>query len=137
MKWSAEYSTGVQRLDRQHKMLFKMSEDFRAALDEGRGEQVYGVLLKSLAAYARGHFGFEEECMHRYRCPAAEKNRLAHAQFIEIVAEFQQRYAVRRFERSDAQRLVEFLDQWLVDHICCIDAQLKPYVKPPQGHSPV
>ena len=33
MKWSDQYATGIDHIDDQHKMIFKMAEDFRAALD--------------------------------------------------------------------------------------------------------
>ena len=74
MKWSEEYATGIDRIDEDHKMIFKMSEDFRAALDEGLGGDVYSVMLDNLSLYCRGHFGFEERCMNEYRCPVAQKN---------------------------------------------------------------
>ena len=125
MKWSDDYATGVQRIDEDHKMIFKMAEDFRAALDEGMGGAVYPVLLDGLSLYCRGHFGFEEQCMEAYRCPVAQKNRKAHARFLETLSGFQQRYAVSGYDRTDARRLVGTVDQWLADHICRIDIHLK------------
>ena len=106
-----------------------MSEVFRAALDEGRGERVYELLLESLGSVAHFHFGFEERCMKRRHCPAAQQNAQAHPKFIEALSGFRQRYVVGGFDRADAQRLVDFVDQWLADHICRIDAQHKPYVQ--------
>ena len=129
MKWSVKYATGVERIDTQHKRLFQMSEDFRAALDEGRGGRVYGILLDSLTRYARAHFGIEEGCMEQCRCPAAKENKLAHGGFVEVLANFQAGYTERGFDRADAQRLVDFVDQWLADHIGRIDVQLKPCVE--------
>jgi hemerythrin len=129
LKWSVEYATGVERIDTQHKRLFQMSEDFRAALDEGRGERVYGLLLDSLTRYARAHFGIEEECMEQCRCPAAKENRLAHGEFVDVLAGFHKCYAQRGFDRADAQRLVDFVDQWLAGHIGRIDVQLRPCVE--------
>jgi hemerythrin len=106
-------------------MLFQISEDFRSALDEGRGARVYGVLLQTLSGYALNHFGQEEQCMARYHCPAAETNSRAHAQFINLLKRFQQRYDLIGFDGVDAQQLVEFVDQWLADHIARIDVQLR------------
>jgi len=125
MKWSEDYATGIERIDEDHKMIFKMAEDFRAALDEGVGSAVYPVLLDGLTLYCRGHFGFEEQCMEAYRCPVAQKNSKAHARFIETLSGFKQRYAVNGFDRTDARRLVDTVDQWLADHICSIDIHLK------------
>ncbi len=125
MKWSDDYATGVQRIDEDHKMIFRMAEDFRAALDMGRGGAVYTVLLDALTMYCRGHFGFEERCMEEYRCPVAGKNKEAHGKFVEKLSEFQERYATSGYDHTDARRLVDTVDQWLDDHICRIDVHLK------------
>jgi hemerythrin len=129
MKWSAAYATGIEHIDDQHKMLFKMSEDFRLTLDEGKGQQVYGEFLRSLHLYASGHFRLEEQCMAKYRCPVAQTNCVAHAKFKETVIRFQQRYEGYGFDRSIAGSLMDFLDRWLADHIGRIDVQLKLYVQ--------
>jgi len=125
MKWSEDYATGVERIDDDHKMIFKMSEDFRAALDNGKGESVYSVLLDSLTLYCRGHFGFEEQCMTKFRCPVAEKNEKAHQTFLETLSEFQERYAANGYNYNDARKLVGTVDGWLENHICRIDVHLK------------
>lgn len=125
MKWSDDYATGVARVDDQHRMIFKMADDFRDALDEARGEVVYGAFLRSLDLYVRTHFGFEDGCMNRVHWPSAQTNREAHAKFVEVLAAFRQRYAANGFDRADARSLVDTIDRWLADHICGIDVQLK------------
>jgi hemerythrin len=131
MKWSDQYATGIEQIDGQHKMIFRMAEDFRAALDEGKGEGVYGGMLESLDLYVRTHFGIEERCMEKYHCPVAEGNKRAHAKFEEVLTGFRGRYAANGFDRSDARELVDTLDGWLADHICRIDVRLRDYaVKP-------
>ena len=129
MKWSDEYKTGIQRIDDQHRMLFKITADYRAALDEGKGRIVYETLLQSLEHYIRGHFAFEENCMEKYRCPIAHKNKDAHAGFVRVLAEFQQHYEQNGFDRTHARRLVDTLDKWLADHICRIDVRLRDVVE--------
>ncbi len=106
-------------------MIFKMAEDFRAALDVGRGDAVYSVLLESLSLYCRGHFSFEERCMEEFRCPVAEKNKEEHIRFLEKLSEFQEPYAASGYDHTDARRLVDTVDQWLDNHICRIDVHLK------------
>jgi hemerythrin len=125
MRWSDQYATGIEQIDVQHKMIFKMAEDFRAALDEGAGERVYGEMLESLDLYVRTHFGFEERCMEQYRCPAALGNKKAHAKFVGVLSGFQRRYTASGFDRADARDLVDSVDQWLADHICRVDVRLK------------
>lgn len=128
MKWSEAYSTGITMLDSQHKTLFRMSDDYREALDAGRGERVYKVMLDSLDAYARGHFGSEEQCMYRYQCPAAAANADAHKRFLDVLADYKQQYAASGFRHDEAARLVDFIDAWLAGHIGGIDVQLKACV---------
>ncbi|MFY9702194.1 MAG: hemerythrin domain-containing protein [Terriglobales bacterium] len=129
MKWSEEYVTGIKRIDDHHKALFEMSEVFRDALSERRGERVYGLFLKSLRAYACAHIGFEEGCVERCQCPAAQQNTQAHTKFLQGLSLFEERYTMVGFERAGAYRVVDFVDQWLADHICRIDTQLKPYAQ--------
>lgn len=125
MKWKEDYATGVERVDEDHKMIFQMSTDFRAALDEGLGGEVYSVLLDNLSLYCRGHFGYEERCMNEFRCPVAHKNKEAHAGFLEVLSGFQQRYKASGYDRANARKLVDAVDQWLTDHICNIDIHLR------------
>ena len=97
MKWSERYATGIRHLDEQHKMLFKMSEDYRVTLDEGTRRAFIQLMLESLTAYASDHFGIEQDCMFRYQCPAAEANGKAHLQFIEVLGWFRRRHAESGF----------------------------------------
>lgn len=106
-------------------MLFRMVSDYREALDEGRGERVYGELLDSLDAYARGHFGFEDSCMVACRCPVAAANRADHARFLELLGVYRARFLATGFDRGEAQQLVDTLDNWLESHIGCLDVQLR------------
>jgi len=128
MKWSEAYATGVERIDEQHRMLFKLSEDYRSALDEGHGERVYGSLLQSLNLYARSHFKFEEGCMERCHCPAAQTNKDAHAGFVAFLKRFDERFAAGGFNAEDAHTLTDTIDRRLSDHICRIDVQLRDWV---------
>jgi len=128
MKWSERFSTGISRIDDQHRMLFKMAEDFREALEAGTGSRVYGLLLQSVEQYSHAHFGFEESCMARHVCPAAEINKAAHRQFLQLLASFQRRFDASGFESGDARRFVDAIDDWIENHISRIDVQIKPYV---------
>jgi len=125
MKWSENYATGVEQIDKDHQMIFQMSEDFRATLDEGLGGEVYSVMLDNLSVYFRGHFSFEERCMTEHQCPVAQENKAAHKKFIKTLSGFQQRYVTQGYNRADARQLVDTIDQWLDRHICRIDIHLK------------
>ena len=125
MKWSDDYAVGIEFIDKQHQALFRWAENFRAALDHGMGGEAYSEVLYELTVYTEDHFRFEEGCMNEYRCPVAEKNKAAHTKFVETLSGFQQRYDAAGYDREDALRLADTLDEWLADHICHIDIHLK------------
>ncbi len=128
MRWSEQYATGVERLDEQHKMIFKMAEDFRASLDLGHGG-TYGVLLDIMDSYCRRHFGFEERCMEEHRCPVAQGNKEAHTKFVKVLSGFRQRYERTGYDPVEARKLVDTVDRWLSEHICRIDVHLRQCVR--------
>jgi hemerythrin len=130
MQWSDAYSTGIPSLDQHHQTLFRMVGDYRAALDDGRGEQVYELFLRSLSMYARAHFGLEEDCMTKYACPAARINVEAHTHFSRVLEESIGTFRGSGFDRGHATTLAETLERWLLDHVARVDAQLRPYVAP-------
>ena len=132
-KWSDDYNIGVESLDRQHRMLFTLANNFEAALNEGRGASVYDVLLRTLGQYIQYHFGVEDRCMQRYHCPVAQQNRDAHATLTARFAEFQQRDAEHGFDDGEACTLMTLIDEWLTNHICSIDVHLRPYVQSASG----
>ena len=125
VEWREEYATGVEQVYQDHRMIFQMSGDFRRALDDGLGDEVYPVFLDDLKRYCGGHFGFEEECMTAHRCPVARENKAAHEKFLSTLAGFQRRYDAHGYSDSDARRLVDTMDQWLDSHICNIDIHLR------------
>jgi hemerythrin-like metal-binding protein len=125
MQWRDEYATGVEQVDVQHRTLFRAAGDFREALDEGQGTRSYAVLLDFLEGYCRAHFGFEERCMEQARCPAAQANREAHSEFVQVLAGFRRRFDDHGFHAGDARELVDTLERWLSGHICRLDVQLR------------
>lgn len=128
MKWIDAYSTGVPLLDAQHQALFQLSEEFRDALAAGAGLERYQEFLESLLSYAALHFGAEEDCMFRYRCPIGQLNKKAHAGFLHSLHVLQDNLARNGYSPSDVTAVVDLVDSWLVDHIGRIDAQLRPLV---------
>lgn len=128
MIWNETFATGIESIDRQHKMLFQATSDFRDALDEGRGDQTYAGLLDFLDRYCRAHFDNENRCMERYRCPIAQRNRDAHANFVKVLGEFKRRHTEGGYSAENARRMIDTLDAWLVNHICTIDVQLREAV---------
>ncbi len=127
IKWLDSYSIGIAQLDEQHKNLFQYCNDIEQGLNHGGlSKPTLAGALRFFERYVKDHFGQEENCMHKYACPIAEKNKFAHQKFIETYKMFQKRIT----EEGESERLLKelhhFLETWLTEHICKIDVQLKP-----------
>ncbi len=125
MKWTEDLATGVERVDEQHKLIFKTTDDYRVALDAGQGQRSFKLMLNFLLPYCVGHFGFEETCMEKYHCPVAAKNKEAHEHFKDVLDEFERLYEKNGYQEHDARALLNTVEQWLVGHIGRIDIHLR------------
>jgi hemerythrin len=129
ISWDPTMSTGVDSIDDQHKQLISMLNDLLTAMSQGRGRAEVQKVLDGLGGYAASHFGHEEGCMVKYKCPAAAQNIEAHKQFIATFTSF-----TDEFEKTGATahlvvRVQSELMRWLTSHIKRTDTQLLPCVR--------
>ena len=59
MLWQVEHTTGIVEIDRQHKALCELIEEFREVIANGSGEASYDGFLEFLATYTGAHFEYE------------------------------------------------------------------------------
>lgn len=124
--WDESYATGIDKLDKQHQSLFQYANDLEAGVKRGDiSKNTLELALKFLERYARSHFGQEEECMYRYACPVAQTNKQAHQDFIRTYSIYQARLTKGEDVYSLLTELHAYIENWLRDHICKIDSQLK------------
>lgn len=128
--WNESMSTGIPQIDEQHKMLFQKFNEFSAAMSDNlTARETAGDVLDFIQFYATWHFGQEEQCMHDYRCPVAEKNKQAHAEFINTFHRFYTQWQEGTMTAALATQTYTELENWLVNHILKTDTQLRPCVK--------
>lgn len=123
--WNDSMSTGVDMIDEQHKMLFQSFNDFSSALSEMTAREAAGEVLDFLQFYAVWHFKEEEKEMEQKNCPAAEANKRAHAEFIQIFTQFYDQWQTGIMTRELAVKSYEQLEKWLIDHVMGVDIQLR------------
>ena len=129
IKWKDSYCIGVHEIDEQHKNLFQYLTDLEDVVQTGDVSRA--LLIKTLdflEDYAKFHFGNEETCMHKYQCPIAQTNKQAHRAFIELYEEYKGRLKTEAASSQLFNELLKTCEDWLVQHICKIDVQLKPCV---------
>lgn len=126
--WTELYTTGVASIDRQHQKLFeyinKLDDLIKADISEGTDVD---DLLNFLTEYVLMHFSHEEFCMKQVSCPAAEKNKKAHDDFVAFFNDFKNQYKAAPSKDKGALllKLQKAAEDWLKNHICKIDIQLR------------
>jgi len=129
IKWEERFATGDDGVDRQHKLLFDMFNDFEASIHEGRGESYLKSSFPLLEAYAQAHFKFEEDCMERHHCPVSQDNKDSHQTFIVKVQDFKKKFQSGLHEDDLYIQVHAFIERWITSHVIGIDTHLKACIK--------
>lgn len=129
IQWKPDYDTGIERIDHQHQNLVKILNDIikmPKMIDNNRNKQIE-IYLKALLDYTIYHFDQEEALMKTAGYPDLEEHMEEHAVIRKKVEDF-----VHRFNNGDRFLdipIVEFLKNWLLNHICHKDQDYVPHVK--------
>lgn len=121
MEWRPEYSVGIETIDDQHRVLLGLLNQLHEALQNGRAEVEIHEVLDALTDYTRTHFLVEEAIMEVVAYSQFEEHKAQHRKLLQQVRDFRGR--VRRREAGTAEELLEFLKQWLIQHILKEDMQ--------------
>lgn len=129
IKWDESYATGEEKIDSQHKSLFQFINQLHDDLVEGKPPSAFEHSLAFLTDYAKTHFCYEESCMDRYHCPAAQRNKDAHKEFLEFYKSYEVKIKKEGFTSRHIAELHGFIEEWIVRHIRTVDTQLKPCIR--------
>ncbi|WP_319760560.1 hemerythrin family protein [Maridesulfovibrio sp.] len=123
--WKNKYSVGNERIDTQHKSLFQTINELADASSENKENALYKCLGK-MEKYAQEHFRDEEDFMKENGYPDLEKHIDEHKQFVNKVKDYQEAVFSNYIPFQD---MLEFLNNWLVEHIITSDQKIMKYIK--------
>jgi hemerythrin len=126
LTWSEDYSVGVQTLDNQHSVLFRLVNELHAAMVNGQAQRATVILVRKLLNYTRGHFSAEEAMMAAAGFPGLAQHRIKHRSLTKHVEEFEAR--LERGEGALNIQLFSFLRDWLTSHIQDADKEYGPWM---------
>lgn len=129
--WSAQYETGLDQIDEQHRKLVDLINQFADLLVQGTGNtpEKLDAIFSDLADYASLHFRDEELFMEQARL---DPRYLAHhkANHADFAGEISQRYQrVSPDDPETAERLLGYLINWLAYHILGTDKAMVAQVR--------
>lgn len=126
LTWSSRYSVDVESMDKQHTVLFGFLNDLHDAMMKGHANKITGDLLGKLLDYTRKHFSAEEAIMASARYPDLAQHRIKHRDLVMQVEDFAARF--QRGETALSVQLLNFLRDWLTNHIQNEDQKYGPWV---------
>ena len=125
--WKAEYSVGVEKLDKQHRKLFEAINRLYWATQDKQEPQIVKGILSELHKYILTHLADEEAIMAACRYPELNAHRLSHLEFIQKTGNLFASYTQKNDDIS--YDLLLFLKEWWTSHVLKIDQKYVPYVK--------
>lgn len=126
VRWSNSLSTGVPVIDGQHKLLLTYINKLHRGICHGDDEALLLEILDALAGYAFTHFNTEEIFFAHSGYPDTAQHIRIHEQFREKVIQF--RESVLDGKASVDVAVLDFLKNWLIEHIQIMDVSFAPYV---------
>jgi len=124
--WKDTYSVQIDELDNQHKRLIGLINQLYDAMLAGKGKSVNAPILDELVEYAQTHFISEELLMKKCQYPGLATHKEAHEQLTQKVEDFHTSYNAGK--SSISIELMNFLNNWLTDHILTMDKKYVPYL---------
>ncbi len=115
--WTSDMATGAQTLDDDHRRIVGRANDLIAAVGAGEDPGSVDRALRGLGNAALRHFGRDEDCAVRHRCPALETNGEARAEFIAILARFRVDYERNGASADVAASLEHELGSWVTRYL--------------------
>ncbi|MCX7174056.1 MAG: bacteriohemerythrin [Proteobacteria bacterium] len=124
MKWTQALATGHELIDEQHRGLFHCLEELETATTEQRTLlAVYSITR--LKHYVREHFETEEAVMKQCKFPKFKEHIAEHENFRTKMAALQGKAVIL----DVSAEMVEFLADWLINHVAESDLEYAPYLR--------
>lgn len=129
--WKDTYCVNIEVIDIQHKELFNILDKCYDLLlkskDKDNYDEVISILL-NLKEYTIYHFETEEKFMKENNYSKFLSHKFAHDSFIEKINTFDP-YSVDKDTTNSLKTILEFVSQWIKDHILDVDMKIPQYIK--------
>ena len=125
LSWSESLSVQVELIDDQHKKLVGLINQLFRAVGSGSPQAQIEAVLAELIKYTAYHFQTEEDLFDRFGYPEKEAHKQIHAQLVAQAVDYQQKF--KQGDGSVAMSLLQFLKDWLVNHIMKTDKRYSSF----------
>jgi hemerythrin len=124
--WTQQMSVGMAQIDKEHQGLFDIINQLHTAMLGGRGNEALRPVLAHLVEYTKFHFGHEVELLRMHGYPGLADHLKLHEMFRAKVGELDAQVKAGTLALSVS--VLDFLRDWLVNHIVGTDMQYKDFM---------
>ncbi|MEH0020954.1 MAG: bacteriohemerythrin [Desulfobacter sp.] len=125
--WGPKLQTAIPEIDDQHRELVRLVNLLHKAMRRQKGAGEVGNILGELTEYTVFHFNFEEKQFDRFGYEDTAAHKEIHKKLVAQVSEFRQAFEAGR--ASVTMDLMDFLKDWLKDHIMKTDMSYAPFLR--------
>lgn len=128
IEWSESMSVGNSAVDHDHKIIVQLINQLHQELSTTQDRKTQGSTLNTLIDYTLYHFAREEQVMQACKYPLFAEHKRQHEGLTEQVADIAHRFNEKK-EDIIQDELLEFLKNWLINHILKQDMGFRPYAE--------
>lgn len=128
ISWSPDLAVHVDKIDEQHKELFRRFNQVGDAIWDGKGKEEVGKFLGFMAEYVVIHFQDEENLMLQNDYPGYSAQKSAHEHFTQQIMEIKEKFDKGQADTPLVVRVVEELGNWFKNHIRSLDVALGEFI---------
>ena len=128
IEWTPDLATGHERIDGQHRELFRRLDGLLDAMRLGDRAEI-GRLFDFLGSYVAEHFGEEERIMREAGYPGMNVHKAAHDRFVREYGELRRLYETSGAARAVAIKTEAWIVDWLSSHIARTDVTLARHLR--------
>ena len=123
IEWNEKYSVNISTIDEEHKELIRIINEAIVSKQHHNDLEEISILLKELTMYALKHFSTEETYMVEFNYPEFQNHKKEHHDFSNKMIAYCNKVIEGEYQIEN--EIIEYLMQWLVNHIQVTD---KKYV---------
>ena len=128
MRWGQHYQLGIKQVDLQHQQLVELINQLNMAFHAGDDRATLSAILSELVTFAAAHFQTEEDLMEEHHYQGLDLHKAEHDALARQAAEFQRAFDAGSVELSES--MLEFLSDWLRNHVIVADRRMGNYLRP-------
>jgi len=127
IKWNDSYSTGIQKMDEQHKHWMEVINRFYDELNTKNFKDNTMKLLDDAIQYTSFHFSQEEELMAKHGYPHLEEQKKEHNAIKEKLNSYRDMLVQGKLNVS--QPITREMKSWFNNHITNMDKEYGPFIR--------